>query len=281
MLSKAYVEITNVCNLSCSFCPGTKRAKKFMSPDEFRLIAEKLAGKVEYVYLHLMGEPLLHPHLSEILAICEELCLRVIITTNGTLLKKSGECLLNSPAIHKISVSLHSFEANDKDLSPESYLKDVFDYMHRSAERGIISVMRMWNLDGNGTVGENDMNDLIIEQMRQAFPGEWVKTRSGSRIAHKTYIEWGEKFDWPDPEGESYSEWGYCYGVHSQIGILVDGAVVPCCLDHDGDIPLGNIFESDLDAVLGSDRATAMAAGFKNRVFTEELCKRCGFARKF
>ncbi len=281
MLSKAYVEITNVCNLNCSFCPKTKRKAGVMSPSEFAAVADKLAGHVEYVYLHLMGEPMLHPQLDEILSVCDERGFKVIITTNGTLAgSKNADVLVASPAVYKISVSVHSFEANEG-TEADSYLKGVFELICRAADAGKIAVMRLWNLDGDGTVGENRMNDGILAAMHGAFPDEWIKTRSGSRVAERTYLEWGEKFEWPDEGAEDRGGEGYCYGVHTQIGILVDGTVVPCCLDHEGDIPLGNIFESTLDEILSSPRARAMAEGFKNRVFTESLCRKCGFARKF
>ena len=282
MLSKVYVEITNVCNLACSFCPKTERAPRFMTPGEFAHIADKLDGKTKYVYLHVMGEPLLSPHLEAILGICEVHGFKTIITTNGTLLASpNADAVLASSAIYKVSASLHSFEANSGSASLEDYLGTVVSFMKKAAGRGIISVMRLWNLDGDLTHGENSLNGEIISFLKGEYPDEWVNTRSGQRVSDKTYIEWGEKFDWPDPEADYRGTDGYCYGVHDQIGILADGTVVPCCLDHNGDVKLGNIFDSSLGEILSSDRAVGMAEGFKNRRMVEELCRRCGFARQF
>ena len=112
MLKRAYIEITNICNLACSFCPGTKRPGRMMTAAEFCLLAEKLRGRVKYLYLHVMGEPLLHPELRGILSVAEELGFKVCITTNGTLLAKQEETLAAAPALHKISVSLHAMEGN-------------------------------------------------------------------------------------------------------------------------------------------------------------------------
>ena len=125
MIKKAYFEITNVCNLNCSFCPGTKRKKGFVSLDDFHVIAQKLRGMVPYLYLHLMGEPTIHPRFDEILGIADELEFKVIITTNGTTLNEKGSILLSHPSIYKVSISLHSFEANDghSSVDMESYLK--------------------------------------------------------------------------------------------------------------------------------------------------------------
>ena len=109
MLKKAYIEIGNICNLKCKFCPGTKREAKFMTAREFEHIAQKIRPHTQYIYLHLMGEPLLHPELEKILDIAQKLDFRVIVTTNGTLLGRRGASLLSSGAVHKINISLQSF----------------------------------------------------------------------------------------------------------------------------------------------------------------------------
>ena len=133
MFNRAYVEITNVCNLACSFCPGTRRPAGYMRPEDFRLLAEKLRGHTAYLYLHVMGEPLLHPQLEEILAIARQLDFRVCITTNGTLLPRRGRALAG---VHKVSVSLHSFEGNDRAEGLEAYLSGVWDFCRRAAGGG-------------------------------------------------------------------------------------------------------------------------------------------------
>ena len=128
MLKKAYVEITNCCNLACSFCPKTRRAPRTMSAQEFDLVLSRLEGYVQYVYLHLMGEPLLHPELSSFFALAKARDMKICITTNGTLLEKRADELLNAGNLHKISVSLHSFEGNDgADEQELSYLEQVWD----------------------------------------------------------------------------------------------------------------------------------------------------------
>ena len=122
MFSRAYLEITNVCNLACAFCPGTTREKRFMTPEDFALLAKKLRSYTEYLYLHVMGEPLLHPQMAEILRTCTELGYRVCLTTNGTLLSEKLPLLRDCPALHKVSVSLHSFEGNGKSEGLEDYV---------------------------------------------------------------------------------------------------------------------------------------------------------------
>ena len=77
------------------------------------------------------------------------------------------------------------------------------------------------------------------------------------------------------------NEFGTCYGLRRQLGILVDGTVVPCCLDQDGIINLGNIFNEDLENIVSSDRAKEIVTNFRNNKLKEDLCKRCGYIKKF
>ena len=144
MFKRAYVEITNVCNLRCSFCPGTTRAPRAMTPDEFRIIAQKLRAQTDYLYFHVMGEPLLHPDLPELLQIADEMGFRVCLTTNGTLLGKCADALCAAPALHKVSISLHSFEGNGgADLT--GYLETVWAFCRRA---DCIVSLRLWNKGG-------------------------------------------------------------------------------------------------------------------------------------
>lgn len=275
MLKKAYLEITNVCNLSCSFCHGTKRPPRFMSVSEFEHAAKEIRPHCEYLYFHLMGEPLLHPHLVELFDISHKLGFKVIITTNGTLLQKNSELLLDAAALHKLSVSVHSFEANSKKEDIDIYLDSVFDFCAKLSERGKIAVMRLWNKGG-----EDSLNSYILDRMHDRFAGEWTDTYSGSKISPRLFLEWGERFDWPDSEAPVMDMNISCWGLRDQIGVLCDGTVVPCCLDADGKIPLGNIFSSSLSDILNSERARELKLSFERRCVSEELCLRCGYAHQ-
>lgn len=275
--AKIYLEISNRCNLNCSFCHGTKRAPRTMTADEFQSLAEKLIPFTDYLYLHVLGEPLMHPELPKILDISASLGFRTCITTNGTLLSARRELLLAHAAhIGKLSISLHSAEASGTPLS--SYLDGVLDVAAALGERGTVTVLRLWNL---GEKGKNAENDAILARLEQAFPKPWQENRRGTTLAPSVYLEWGERFDWPDLSAPDYGEVGACYGLRDQIGVLVDGSVVPCCLDSEGDVTLGNLFDTDLSDILASPRAAAIAEGFRNRRAVEPLCRRCGYARRF
>ena len=277
MLKKAYIEITNRCNLRCSFCPGTKRAPRTMTPAEFDLVLERLTGQVKYVYLHVMGEPLSHPQLAELLALAAARERKVCITTNGTLLARQTKTLLAARTLHKVSVSLHSFEGNDSTPERErEYLDAVWAFADRAATRGVIVALRLWNEGGAET-----RNGVIEAFLHEKCPGEWPEPRGGSfRLRDNLYLERAKKFDWPDLNAQERGT-QFCYGLRDQLGVLADGTAVPCCLDHEGDIALGNLFTQPLSEILQSERACALREGFSRRCPSEELCRRCGFAARF
>lgn len=272
---KVYLEISNVCNLHCRFCPGTRRKAKVMAEDEFSLLLPKLQQWTDFLYFHLMGEPLCHPKLKEFLCLAGDAGFKVILTTNGTLLQHQKATLLNSPALHKINISLHAFEANDLDVPFEEYLHRCFSF-GQAAEGTKLVVYRLWNQGG-----EDQKNTAILEAMHKAFPGEWKEESRGIRIGHRIYLEYGDKFDWPDLSAEEKGSHVFCYGLRDQIGVLCDGTVVPCCLDHEGDLALGNLFRESLEDILETPRAKAIYEGFQHKKAEEELCRKCGYARRF
>ena len=279
MFSRIYLEITNCCNLSCAFCPGTRRARRMLPAEEFRLLAGKLRPWTDYLYLHVLGEPLLHPQLAEILASAGELGFRVCLVTNGTLLAQRLDTLLAAPALHKLSVSLHSFEANDAPMPLETYLAAVWDGCARLAERGVLCALRLWN--------EGGLEEKNAEILR------YLERRCGRRIADipadrrrnrtlrpNLFLEHAEKFDWPAP-GAPLRRVEFCHGLRRQLAVLCDGTVVPCCLDGEGELALGNLFRQELEDILRGERATAIHAGFDARRPAEALCRRCGYAERF
>ena len=272
--SRVYVEITNICNMNCTFCHGHSRDLRRMTETEFSTILEKLKGQTEYIYYHLMGEPLTHPELPRFLALAKENGFRSVITTNGTLLHKRKAELL-AAELHKVSISLHSFEEGDR-ATQLQYLEQVVDFAENASQKGILISFRLWNKGVDG--GKDDITEAFL---RQRLPGEWKENSRGYRIRDKLYLEWGDRFEWPDENAPDGGDGVTCYGLKDHFGILCDGSVVPCCLDSEGVITLGNIFRLSAAEILSSPRATAMVKGFGCRKATEELCRRCGYARRF
>ena len=271
MIARCYLEITNVCNLDCVFCPKTERTKQRLTPDEFNLLTDRLQGHIRFLYFHLMGEPFLHPHLADFIGLAREKGFIPVLTTNGTLLNAARPVINARP--HKVQVSLHSFEGNGKE-HPEEYVRGVMDFAREAASEGILVVLRLWNQGGY-----DKENERLLELIEQYQPRPWTERPDGWKLATNLYIEYDQMFEWPDAEHEEYvGEEVFCYALRNQIGVLVDGSVVPCCLDHAGDIILGNLFEQPLEEILSSPRAKALYDGFTSHTATEPLCRRCGYA---
>ena len=245
-----------------------------MSREEFCRVLQQLQGKTEYVYYHLMGEPLTHPLLPEFIAMAKEMGFRSVLTTNGTLLHKRGEELLRA-GLHKVSISLHSFE-DGTEQSHRDYIQKTAQFALSAAEAGTLVSFRLWNRGCDQ--GRNDNTEAYL---REHLPGDWTENSRGYRVRDKIFLEWGERFAWPDRQAADLGDRVFCYGLRDHFGILCDGTVVPCCLDSDGIIALGNVFTEELKNILDSPRAKAMVEGFSCRKATEDLCRRCGYARRF
>lgn len=274
MYNKVYVEITNICNRNCSFCHGHSRAPRQMSTEEFTCILDKLTGHTKYIYYHLMGEPLIHPQLHNFIKMAGARGYKSILTTNGTLLSDRQDALLQA-GLHKVNISIHSFE-EDCHEDHIRYICSLTDFAKKAASAGTIVVFRLWNkgLDGG-------KNEFALKLLQENISGGWVENTRGIRVRDKIFVEFGERFAWPDSNAEIQGNKFYCYGLKDQFGILSDGTVVPCCLDSDGIINLGNIFTEDIEEILHSKRALDIVKGFQCGKAAEDLCKRCQYAQRF
>lgn len=280
--SKIYIEITNVCNLKCEFCLETKREKKFMDINEFEYILNNIKDYTDLILLHVKGEPLLHPNLKEILKVCERNYIKVNITTNTTLLKENLSILSESKSLRQLNLSIHDLEQNN--INTEKGFIDIVKYVKliKKQNKNLIISYRLWNIN---EIGRNDRNRNFLNILED----EYNIVDIYQKCIEKNFVELEEnvflnqdiEFEWPSLKQEIISESGKCYGLKNQIAILVSGDVVPCCLDTDGDMVLGNIFKQDLEEILNTSRAQKIVEGFNKSRLVEELCKRCDFIKKF
>ena len=278
-----YIEITNICNLNCSFCPKNSRPKRFMTIEEFSKITDEISPLTNTICLHLMGEPLLHPNIKEIFKICNKKNLNVYLTTNGTLIKQNLD-LLKSGCAKRISISLHSFEANNNSYSLDNYLENVLSSCKEISDHSPSYIeFRLWN-ENNNKNAKNTLNKTIIEKLDKTFNTHLTteKLQHHTSITDKIYISFADTFEWPiNTENQESNSKKFCYGLRSHFGILCDGTVVACCLDSEGKLALGNIFNSKISDILNSPRAQNIYKGFTDRNITEEFCKTCTYANKF
>lgn len=284
---KVYIEITSVCNLACSFCPPTERAKGLIKVEQFNKILDEIRPHTKYIYLHVKGEPLLHPRIDQLLDAAHAKGFKVNITTNGTLIKKNREKLLGKPALRQINFSLHSFDGHEGSENREKYLGDILDFVREAKAYNTIISYRLWNLQ------KEHVTDLAARRNRETLEilekeyhldykiEEKVQPGKGVKIADNVYLNQDHEFRWPSllaPEDEGK---GFCHALRSQAAILVDGTVVPCCLDGEGVINLGNVHEKSFTEIVEGERANNIVDGFSRREAVEELCRKCGFRQKF
>ncbi|RYZ57821.1 MAG: radical SAM/SPASM domain-containing protein [Proteobacteria bacterium] len=284
--AKIHIEISNICNLQCSFCPAVERKKGTMSVEDFEMILSQVGPMAEQVCLHLMGEPLLHPQIGKLIDICEEKGVRLFLVSNAVLLKERSMQMLLRPAFRQLNFSLHSFKDNFGDIDPTPYLNKVFTLTERAfAERPDLYInYRLWNLDDprGSSFGNMRMLKAIEERFGVSIEGSIdVRKKKSFKISNRLYLHFDTEFVWPSMDLPEQGTRGRCYGLSSHFGILVDGTVVPCCLDKEGVITLGNIKEQPIEEILNSPRAQAMLKGFKNGKLVESLCQRCQYIDRF
>lgn len=260
MFKKIYVEITNICNLKCSFCPQHKRKSMYVSIENFKKMLHKLEGYTKYLYFHIMGEPLTHPYINELIDIASK-NFKVNITTNGYLIKK----IADNKNIRQLNISLHSFnEKNGKSL--DEYIQDIFDVADKLCDKTIINY-RLWT----NFVDKR----IIIDKLRTKYMAEI--TNNQIKLDENIFLDFEEEFEWPSLENKNNYLTGTCLGTKTHIGVLVDGTVVPCCLDNNGIINLGNIYKQNLNDIITSKQFLDIKNGFLNNYKICKLCQKCNF----
>ncbi|AJS58892.1 radical SAM/SPASM domain-containing protein [Paenibacillus sp. IHBB 10380] len=285
---KFYIEITSVCNLACTFCPQTKRQANFIKVDAFTKILDEIKPHTDYIYFHVKGEPLLHPKIDQLLDLSHERGFKVNITSNGTLLPKVKDKIMMKPALRQMNFSLHSFDGHEGSTNKEQYVSTVLSFAKEAVQHtDVIISLRLWNLtEDNMTNLERNRNRQILEMIETEFNldfkiEEKVMPGSGVKIAKQIYLNQDHEFKWPDLKEEEDEGKGFCHGLRNQAGILVDGTVIPCCLDGEGVINLGNINDTPFSEIVESERANNMYDGFSRREVVEELCRKCGYRKRF
>lgn len=284
--SKVNIEISSICNLQCSFCPEVIREKKLIDVELFRKIIDQVAPLTEQVCFHLMGDPLVHPKLSELIEICHERQVPIFFVTNGVLLRPEKAKLLLHPAMRQVNFSLHSFFDNFPDGDAGAYLEKIFAFTDEALEKrpDLYINFRLWNL--KETRGAGEQNTRMLDAIRSRYRSEWngsvdVQRHKSIPLKGRLYLHFDTEFTWPSLDLPVLGEKGTCYGLSSHFGIHVDGTVVPCCLDKEGDIPLGKVQDTPIVEILDSSRAQAILNGFKNRRLVEDLCQRCQYIERF
>jgi radical SAM protein with 4Fe4S-binding SPASM domain len=274
--------------LSCTFCPPTERQANFIKVDAFSKILDEIKPHTDHIYYHVKGEPLLHPKIDELLDLSYEKGFHVNLTTNGTLLNKAKHRIFKKPALRQINFSLHSFDGHEGSTNREEYITSILSFAKEAVEQSDLLIsLRLWNLDqDNATNAERNRNRQTLEYIEHAFNLDYKIEEKfirgkGLKISDRIYLNQDHEFKWPKlTEAEDEGK-GFCHALRNQAAILVDGTVVPCCLDGEGVINLGNIHQTAFSDIVEGERANNLYDGFSRREVVEELCRKCGYRQRF
>lgn len=271
--AKAYIQITEFCGLNCSFCEPKKFKTAQMSLPLFEKINKELYKKTKTVAYHVLGDPLTVENLRDYLDLSLKYGHAVELTTSG-FYSLEDEGVLFHDAVRQINLSLSSQFVNRKKNSLDDYMGKIFDFCDKSAKkpRRFIN-LRLWNI---GDARYSQFNEEVESLISKRY-GNSDFIRGKTRFTSYAVLVKDRVFEWPSLQKERLFKTGGCLAISSQIGFLTDGTVVPCCLDANGDISLGNVAEKTLDEILNSKKAIDIANGFKNNIRIEGLCQTCSF----
>jgi radical SAM protein with 4Fe4S-binding SPASM domain len=283
--SRAYVEITNICGLACSFCPPKASPTLTMQLPFFNTVLSQLKPYTDEVALHVMGDPMVLSDLGDYLDVAYASGFRVMITTSGFYLDSGRRQSLFHPAIRQVNISLNSFNKNSVSRTFESYMEPILALCDEKLALGedFFINLRVWNLDEERS--EEGFNHPLFTLLEEHFQiGSILEQISGERqsirLASKILLHYDRYFEWPNLKNPMVGD-GYCQGLEKQIAILADGRVVPCCLDGEGVMALGNLHVTNLDKILQSERADLIRKGFSQALCSEELCQKCAYKERF
>jgi len=292
-LQKIHIEITNVCNLKCSFCPSVDRDARFMAPAAFEQVLLKVKDHSQWVCLHLMGEPTAHPQFAEIVERCHFYQKKVYLVTNGLLMPRHTALLQGQGFFHQINFSLQSYWDNfpDRDIKP--YLESLLQVSNLvfQNEPHVYVNFRFWDR-GHESEKSKQAIQYILEHynlnldVERLLAGEhFDQNRKRFLLAPRHYLHFDQRFAWPSKQSNpDYGLRGRCQALKTHAGVLVDGTVVPCCLDSEGELALGHLLEnqaSSFSEILGGRRAQNLRHGFTQGRRLEDLCRHCDFINRF
>ncbi len=266
MYKKIYIEITNNCNLKCDFCIKNTRKVEYIEIEKFEKLLNKINGYTNYLYFHILGEPLMHPKINELIDMASQKY-KINITTNGYLIDK----IKNNKNIRQLNISLHSY--NEKyGISLDEYLNKIFE---------IVDILKQYTYISYRIWVKSKYSTEIIKKLNEKYKTNLTfdNIKNNTSLVKNIFISKINEFVWPNLDNKFENKYGKCYALKDHIGILVDGTIVPCCLDTKGIIKLGNIYEDKLKKIIESKKYKNMLTGFKENKKIERLCQKCGFLK--
>lgn len=263
-----------------------------MSSELFERCIAEAATVAENVYFHVLGEPTLHPGFGLFLKKLEATPLKLNLTTNGTTIARVSERILECAAVRQMNFSTHAYAELPRETAL-AHLQDVLDFckMANAVRPDLYINLRLWNV---GDDSSDAWNRTMLAKVGEAFgsniePGHFCSRHKSFPLAGRIYLHQDSRFEWPAASssterregGDPGSIAGTCHALDTHVAILHDGRVVACCLDHSGQISLGQIQEQSLAEILDSPTATNLREGFKKHELRHPFCQSCSFCKRF
>lgn len=283
---RVYIELTNICGLRCSFCPTKNLPTQTMSLELFDKTLSQVSKYTNEIACHVMGDPLTLSNLSDYFDIVQKYSIKAVVTTSGYFISNhSFESLLH-PSVKQINISLNSFNKNDTSMSFDEFINPILELCRfkNSYSKDKFINLRVWNIDE--LMSEKDFNQIIFSKLSSYFKIDldlqkiYKEKPKSIRLDYKVLLHFDNYFEWPSLNNKVYGD-GTCQGLSSHIAILSSGVVVPCCLDGDGVMELGDLKNSSLENILHSQRANLIRDGFNQKKAVEDLCKKCSYKDRF
>ncbi|WP_187903086.1 radical SAM/SPASM domain-containing protein [Helicobacter pylori] len=277
LFKKIYIELSDICGLQCSFCPNPKNIRGVMPLELFEKICKEAAPLTPIITFHVLGDPCKLKNLNHYLNAAKRFSLKVDLVTSGAYLR-DFETLLQD-TIYQISISLDAGLDNHNKLNQHRYIQKILEFCRYKCEKNSEVFL---NLRIQDSTLEKHQN--LIKPFLESFECvslETLKSQGRIRLFKKSFLNIQKTFKWPDLNAPNplnqKSKIPYCYGLIKQIAILSNGVVVPCCMDTQAHINLGDLNHTPLKDILNSQKAMAIKTHFLKGEALEPLCKNCSY----
>ena len=269
MLKRVYLEITNACNLNCTFCTNSK-GHNYLNLLEIDNYTSQIKKHCDYIYLHVLGEPLLHPNFNEILNILDNKNISLQLVTNGTLLYKYPD-ILNHKCLRKLSISIHSIDG----IEVENSYFETIDILIRNVKDTQLE-LRFYDFNNLSNKLRN-----YLDRLKKEYSFDITNKQNSYKLKNNVYIYFQQFFKWPNINDPVVGDTGTCHGAIDMIAINSNSDVTICCLDPLAHNHIGNLKHMSLDEILNSEEYKKYINDFRNRKINSDLCKRCSYRLRF
>jgi radical SAM protein with 4Fe4S-binding SPASM domain len=259
-----YIEPSNRCNLSCSFCPQSlddyeerSGGRMDIDMDLYRKVIAEVSTfdpRPKSIKLYFLGEPLLHPEIQEIMTLAVSVCDRVEVTTNGLVLtEKKAQAILDS-GIHYLRVSVYLYEGIRTDIVRRNVerLRDMRNNQRKSRPFISAKVFGQKERDMIEPYYSSITDEITCETMH-SFASDFVNISQ-------------------QPKGKASA----CPYPFYTLVVKSNGDVVPCCVAWEGSLVVGNAkTESLLDIWHGDKLASIHRDHLMGNRSKYTACKSC------